>query len=176
MRNIIVSLIFLLVTSRGNAQDISSGDSLASEEIKSRTSFIYSNYDKVHFILTKKKFQGTTLGSNIYAYTKNDSLTRIVVISTTQKGIASTEYYFEKNSLIYVYRTFEYFQEITQHGPWRNFKGFFGWESRFYFLNNVLKYQYHSGRDKLAPEKEWKSILAESSELIRFIRNNSQES
>ncbi|HLF36262.1 MAG TPA: hypothetical protein VI583_18595 [Cyclobacteriaceae bacterium] len=113
MRNIIVSLIFLLVTSRGYSQEISSGDSLAAEEIKSRTSFIYSNYDKVHFILTKKKFKGTTMGSNIYAHKKNDSLNRVVVISMTQKGMASTEYYFEKNSLIYVYRTFEYFQ-LTQ--------------------------------------------------------------
>ena len=170
MKRLSVFLSFFLFTYSLLAQQINYGDSTVIQNISAKTSFVYNNHDKILFFLTKRSFvKGINHGSNITGYILKDTINRIVAISTMEKGVLSAEYFFDKTTLIYSYQNFEYFEEETPKKRWKNFKGLYGWESRYYFGNGKLKYQVHSGRNNLATVKEIDELKNSAKKLYAFV-------
>ncbi|MBL7816085.1 MAG: hypothetical protein JNL70_13795 [Saprospiraceae bacterium] len=145
------------------------GDPSVVPRIDSKASYLYENNNNTHFFLTKKTFLGKrTSGSNIVAYTQKDTLHRIIVSTTTREGMLAKEFYFENNQLIFTYQTLECFAEASLYKNWKNFKGFHGWESRFYFEKGELKYQKHNGLNSKTPVIG-KTVLMEAQNIKNFV-------
>ncbi len=147
MNRSVILLTLILLSTVSNGQELVFGDSTVVNSIKSKTSKIYESKDKTSFYLTKKRLRKVkTYGTNIIAHSKKDTINRIIAISMTQKGQLGTEWYYWNNELIYVYESFEYFEEQEKNCKWKNFKNLCAWESRYYFVNEKLEYQKHKGK------------------------------
>jgi hypothetical protein len=85
-------------------------------------------------------------------------------------GLFSGEYFFYKRELIFVYQTFEYFAEIQTKTEFTNFKGIKGWESRFYFDDEKLKYQRTSGLKEIYISYSGGELVNEKNRLLDFIK------
>jgi len=169
------SLFFLFVLSlsilKVNAQEQKIGDSTVVDDIKKITSKIYDNKDKTHFFLTKSSLrQMKTFSTNITAYSKEKAINRIVAFSTLKSGILATEWYFQNNTLVYVYESFEYFDENKPKDGWKNFKGLYAWENRYYFVDEEVKYQKLKGikSKKRTPN----DVLIEGKKMLTYIKNH----
>ncbi|MDY7394246.1 hypothetical protein UMM65_03265 [Aureibaculum sp. 2210JD6-5] len=90
-----------------------------------------------------------THATNIIAHSNKSNINRVIATSTTYKGQLSTEWYFLNDKLIFAFESFEYFNKSDSQTDWNNFKGFEAWESRYYFVNDFIKYQKHKGGKKL---------------------------
>lgn len=164
--------MFLFCCYNINGQELLIGDSTIVEAIKKQTSKIYNEKDKTIFILTKRQLRSIkTYGTNIIAHSKNDTINRVVAISMTKKGQLSTEWYFTKNKLIYVYESFEFFEDKKEMSNWKNFKGFCAWESRYYFVDNQMKYQKHQGKNK----NNKNNVLKDGRALLNYITQQQNE-
>ena len=172
MSKSIVSLMLLLMCLSTKGQELLIGDSTVVDEIKKHTSKIYNNKDKTFFYLTKKNLrQVKTYGNNIIAHTKNDSINRIISISMTKSGQLSTEWYFWKNKLIYAYESFEFFSEQKKKSNWKNFKDLHAWESRYYFINETIKYQKHKDKKDIFKNDDANTILKDGYAIKKYIFN-----
>ncbi len=140
-------LVFGISLSFINGQEIARGDTSIVTNIREITSSIYQNSTDIHWINTKKQFSGEeSFGTYITAYHLNNLFNRIITTSTFEEGTLSSEWYFDGDKLIYVYQTFEYFQESKETPLWKNFKGIGAWESRFYLIDERIHYEKHRGR------------------------------
>ena len=153
-------------------QEVSYGDIKVRDEIKKKTSAIYDNKDKTHFLLTKKSF-GTKskCGTEITAYSKDSKFNRIVSKSCTKQGRIATEFYFENEKPIFVYQVFEFYNERAKSDAWKNFKGLASWESRYYFVNNKLKFHRHKGRKDTSEKESGDKQKTESYKILSFIKS-----
>jgi hypothetical protein len=170
MRVIIFISICLFSCYSIKGQELLIGDATVVKAIKAKTSKIYNNKDQTYFLLTKKQLRSTkTYGINIIAHSKNDTINRIIAISFTKKGQLSTEWYFVKNKLIHAYESFEYFKERGKNSSWKNFKGLNAWESRYYFVNEEIKYQKHKGRKKQKLNSKINHVLKDGRAIINYV-------
>lgn len=83
-------------------------------------------------------------------------------------GKYSAEYYFDENNLIYVYETFEYYEEVSPEDAWRNFKGHAAWERRSYFVNGKIGYAEAVGAGDVAPGSDALPLL-EAAHRLRMV-------
>lgn len=164
---------FLLIFSFNlHGQELFLGDSTGVYLIKQKTSAIYDDKDKTQFLLTKKQLRQTkTFGTSLIVHSKNDTINRVITISMTKKGQLSTEWYFSNQQLIYVYESFEFFNENKNEYTWKNFKGLTAWESRYYFINKQLKYHKHKGLKKIEAKKKENLLLKESKSILNYIHH-----
>lgn len=167
-------LVFALILMQAiclNGQRIKSGDSTVVDSIKKTASWIYENKDETFFFLTKDQLQSLNeVGTSIIAHQKDSLINRIITISMTPNGQMSTEYYFDKEQLIYAYQTFEYFNETAPTGSWKNFKGIPGWESRYYFVDNKLSFQTHKGRKSPTNKEDINNLQLSAPQIISYIK------
>jgi len=169
MRNFIFIIILTFNVYIAKGQKIAYGDSTIVREIKTKTSWIYENKDETYFLLTNQQLQQEyTKGTNITAYSKDGNINRIITSSFTDDGQLSIEWYFYDNKVIFVYQVFEYFNEIGNKSDWKNFKGLSGWESRYYFKDESLKYQKHKGRKNIKEKLNVNSILDDAKKILNY--------
>jgi hypothetical protein len=169
MRNIILIIILTFNVCSIKGQEIVYGDSTIVEKIKTQTSWIYENKDETYFLLTNQQLQEeSTNGISTTAHSKSGDINRIVTISFTENGQLSAEWYFYDNKLVFVYQSFEYFNEVEQKSDWRNFKDLWGWESRYYFTNEELKYQKHKGCQNIEEKFNANSILNDAKKILNY--------
>ena len=65
---------------------------------------------------------------------------RLIATAWTAEGKYNAEYYFDAETLLFVYETFEYVAEAAPEAAWRNFKGLASWERRSYFDGPSIGY------------------------------------
>ena len=148
---LLAALIFSLFALSASGQETSFGDEKIKAEVKKKTSAIYDNKDNTHFFLTKKSFGAkSTCGTEITAYAKSGEINRIVSKTCAPHGRKATEFYFENDSPIFIYRVFEVFAENADKAGWKNFKGIVSQESRYYFLEEKLAFHSHKGRSNVS--------------------------
>lgn len=173
MNRIAFFSILMLLCLISNAQELIVGDSTVVKNIKSKTSKIYENKDKTSFYLTNKRLRKIkTFGTNIIANFKNDTINRIVSISMTKNGQLATEWYYWNNKLVYVYESFEFFEESKKKSSWKNFKNFYAWESRYYLVDEKLKYQKHKGKRNPTNSSQINQIIKDGNNIRNYIVNN----
>jgi len=149
------------------------GDSTVVDEIKSKTSEIYENKDKTYFFLTKVPLrQEQTLATTITAHSSDGDINRIIAISFTDKGQLATEWYFLNHELIFAFESFEYFTESAVQTGYENFKGFQAWESRYYVVDNEVKYQKHKGRKHIQENKEAVIVQKNGKSVLNYVIKN----
>ncbi len=166
-------LIFVLTFAFNTfAQEISFGDKTAQDEVKKKTSAIYDNKDKTYFLLTKKSFgKKSKCGTDITAYSKDKQINRIAAKSCTKNGRKAAEFYFENEKSIFIYEVFEYYSEKSRADAWKNFKGLAGWESRYYFVNDVLKFHRHKGRKDMSEKETARKQKREAIRILAFVKS-----
>jgi len=165
-----IFLLTLITHLTSIAQEQVYGDSGVVKYIKEKTSKIYETKDKTHFLLTKKRLlEDKTFGTNIIAYSMKGKINRIIAISTTKKGILSSEYYFENNQLIYNYETFEYFDKYGGERKWKNFKNLPAWESKYYIDHDNVKYQRQKGLELIRDSKKLNRKINDGYSLFRYV-------
>lgn len=158
-------LILASFTTISYSQDVVIGDTLGVGTIKQSTSRIYAHADKTEFFLTSLPLQyQPSYGTSLTAYSKNDTINRIVAVSFTDKGVLSTEFFYEDEALIFVYETFEFFKEFKEAAIWQNFKGIDAWESRYYFILDHLICHMHIGRRDAV---QWNTVKLEQQYLVK---------
>jgi len=169
MRNTILIILLAVNICNITGQDIIYGDSAIVEKIKTKTSRIYENSDKTYFLLTNRQLQEeNTHGTSITAHSKDGDINRIITISYTEEGQLSAEWYFYDNKLIFTYQSFEYFNEVEHKSDWKNFKGLWGWESRYYFTNEELKYHKHKGRKNIKEKLNTNDISNDAKKILNY--------
>lgn len=171
MKFVYHTFVLLLLCHGLAGQETAHGDSSVVRLIKPITSHIYEHKDQTHFLLTSQSLQHeTNSGTSITAYVWEGNINRVVTVSQNKYGQIATEWYFDKGHLIFVYQVFEYFDEWKQKGSWQNFKGLYGWESRYYFLKDQLKYQRHKGIEtELTIGAE--VILADAQRILTYVES-----
>jgi hypothetical protein len=160
----------------GYTQEIAMGDSSIVNPIKRKTSLIYGSQDSTVFLLTKQPLQKIkSCGTSIVVYLKNGSINQIVTSATTLQGILSAEYYFDHEQLIFSYITFEYFDEAKTIINRKNFKGLRSWESRYYFTNEKIRYQSHSGIRKKSAIYSSNQVKSDVQKILKYTRNRMKQ-
>lgn len=158
------------------AQEIAVGDSSVVSSIQRKTSFIYDSKDSTMFLLTKQSLQKIkSCGTSIVVYLKNNSINQIVTSATTLQGILSAEYYFDQEQLIFSYLSFEYFDEVKTIVTRKNFKGARSWESRYYFSNEQIQYQTHSGIEKKSAIYPYYQVINDVQRILKYIGNRRKQ-
>lgn len=84
----------------------------------------------------------------------------------------SAEYFINNGQILFVYQTFEFFEEIKTKSKFRNFKGFLGWESRYFFENEQLKYSKTSGKKEESLSYSANELRFEKIRLFNFIQGD----
>ncbi len=170
-----ITLLFVLLLAASSVgQEISFGDQKARDKIGKKTSSIYDSKDKTFFLLTKKSFGAiSTCGTEIIAYSMENRINRIVTRTCKKLGRSATEFYFENEKPIFVYRVFEMFREKSPPDSWKNFKGMAGWESRYYFDEENLKFHSHKGRKDILESETGKERFMEALAVLKFARKYS---
>lgn len=159
---------------------IAFGDKLVQDDIKKKTAEIYNSKSKPYFFSTTKSFgEKSTCGTEITAYQKSLRFNRIISKTCTKLGRQTTEFYFgrkkegftDRENLIFVYQVFEIYDEKARVDAWRNFKGLASWESRYYFVDGILKFHQHKGRKDISEKKAGSEQKAESSKILTFVKS-----
>jgi len=172
LRSFLLILILLLSLSfLTYGQEMAIGDSSVVSAIRGKASSIYNNKDTTLFFLTKQPLQKTTsCGISMVVYIKNDSINRVVTSATTTDGILSAEYYLDHEQLVFSYITFEYFDEVKAITTREDFKGIKSWESRYYFTNEQIKYQTHSGIKEQSAIYPASEVLNDKRSILDYIK------
>lgn len=166
-----IPLLSVLFACNTFAQEEVSGDESAVEAVQKKTSEIYNSNDTTRFFLTNKSFRTkSTCGTEIAAYSKGGKFNRIIAKTCTDAGKMATEFYFENEILIFAFQSFEFFDEKSEEGIWRNFKGIVGRESRFYFQDGRLKFRRHFGLTNLATDINGEVIKKDAESILDFVK------
>lgn len=174
LRSFILILV-LFVSFLACGQEIAIGDSSIVSAIRSKMSSIYNDKDTTFFFLTKQHLQKIkSHGISMVVYVKNDSINRVVTSATTPDGILSAEYYLDHEQLVFSYITFEYFDEVKTITTRENFKGIRSWESRYYFINEYIKYQTHSGIKGQSAIYPVSGVLSDKRSILNYIKGRSR--
>lgn len=161
----------LLLPLNTYAQEQNFGNPDVVQGIKDITSWIYENEDQTHFMLSRTKLLDELVtGTNITAYSKDGIINRVVTSGFTDQGQLSTEWYYSEGKIIFIYQVFEYFEEDQNENSWKNFKGLWGWESRYYFVNEQLEYHRHRGRNDIDVAYNGNDILSKAKGILAYVK------
>ena len=94
---------------------------------------------------------------------------RVVATSRTTFGAYSVEYYFQHDSLLFMYDTFVYAQGHAKDGQWQNFRHEPAWERRVYWRRDSIAYVESFGRDAAMPPAEPQILLERATQLRQLI-------
>lgn len=173
MKTKLIVIIALFCSNRSLSQTFSSGDSSVVSKIDQYLSNVYDTQDTTLYFLTKTQvLKIPVVGTRIYVQKKKGDLLRIGISSLTNHGDLGTEYWFNRNTLIFVYQSFSYYKEIPSLTQALNFKGESYWESRYYFEGEVLKYEKTTGIKDASMKYQSSDLLKEKNQLMKFITTN----
>ena len=170
---LVLTTLFLLVFAHTfSAQESSFGDESAKTRVKKKTSAIYDNKDKTHFILTSKSYGlRSNCGAEIIAYSKESKFNRIVSKTCNQDGRMAIEYYYEDEKPIFIYRVFEFYSEKAKTDSWRNFKGLASEESRYYFAENKLRFHSYKGKKVSSDSDDGQKQRRLAIKVLNFVKS-----
>lgn len=175
MKNLI-GILFFIISASLTGQTMTYGDSSVMTAVWEKTSWIYGHKDATHFYLTQKRLlREKTNGLSITAHSYEGDINRVIAIANTKQGQWAIEWYFDEGQLIYVYSTFEYFEEAKHKGSWQNFKGLYGWESRYYLEDETVRYSKHNGRQNLDKRHIAKSLISDARSILAFVKQKQAE-
>lgn len=169
-----VSLLMATITSQqGQAQVLSVDDSAKYQSIRNKARKIYDLLEDGYYRILKPGTISESVGGAEVTFYKNSKLiTRMVVKTWTEAGLMATEYYLEKEKLIYAYRTMEYFSDAPKKDSWTNFKGLGGWETRLYFSEEKLFHQRDTGTVPQASAAHFSNLPNEALKLMEQIKKH----
>ena len=100
--------------------------------IESKLREIYQKANAPVFVLTRENPLSVAgaVGSEITGTRIDGRFARIVAAVWSERGKTGAEYFFDGQSLIFVFEAQEFFEDVP--GAWKNFKGISGWERRTY--------------------------------------------
>lgn len=172
----LIGILFFIISTSLTSQTMTYGDSSVMNVVRKKTSWIYEHKDATHFYLTQKRLLNKkTNGLSITAHSYEGDINRIIAIANTKSGQWAIEWYFDEDQLIHVYSTFEYFEEAKHKGSWQNFKGLYGWESRYYLQDETVKYSKHNGRQNLDKRHVAKSLISDARSILAFVKHKQTE-
>jgi hypothetical protein len=122
------------------------GDSAAVARIDAQTRAVYDQVQSWRFLLTSKNLtqEPGAVGTEIQAGPREGEPVRTIAGGWTPQGKFGAEYYRVNGQLVFVYESFEGFQDRGTM-RWRNFKGNPGWERRTYLENGKVVYTEANG-------------------------------
>lgn len=171
-----ISVYLISSINLSNGQELSYGNESIIGEVKKKTSQIYETKDETRFFLTKQSLQKSVInGMSITAHLFEKNINRLITTGNTKHGRLSTEWYFHDKKLIFVYQVFEYFNEYKKESNWKNFKGLYGWESRYYFLNEKLEFHQHKGRKNINSDFKESRVLRDAKSILNYIKMKMEE-
>lgn len=147
MKTLFLSMVlFILVAMPARAQQENPGRSYGDPSLEEADSaevrFIYRHATGWKTVLTQENLLDLSKcrGIEITAGFVENAPRRILINAWTDKGKYAAEYYYRGDQLLFVYDTFEYYEDAAPPQPWRNFKGLPAWERRTYFKDGSPGY------------------------------------
>jgi hypothetical protein len=163
MQRSVAALILILMTAHTYAADdlTTLGDSTLRRSIDQRTHQLYDSLDKRIHRLVRGNPLGIprARGSELTAqWTREGAgFGRIVASGWTPTGKFGSEYYFDGGSLLFVYETFEYFENV---------RGKASWERRIYLRDGTIVYSEGQRVQPLSSDADAKRLLANAQRLL----------
>lgn len=153
------------------AQQQYTGDTTVVVPIEKIASRIYKNADTTIVLITKKNFiKIPSTGTSITSFAKNKIIDRIVIVSTTADGVFAEEYYIDKGELVFVFQSFEYFNEVQVDNP-RNFRGMKFWECRYYLEGEKVLCETFTGKKETALNYSAKELIEQGKKIKAYLVN-----
>ena len=160
----IISVAFKGIYKRRPA---SFGDEDKTAGIKKITEDIYVNAKKSKSLKTTDGFTADAADSTeMTIYTEVGIVSRIVKSSAKEDGMLTIEWFYLEGEPVYAYETFEFKESNNEKAIWKNFKGNWAWESRFYFVDGELVYHNHSGRTEMEESVNGNTLLNNGKNLF----------
>lgn len=146
------------------------GDASVKASIAPLTRVIYSMEGDWVFMLSCDSSLASrgTFATELQGKFVGNHIRQSIATEWRQAGKYSAEYFFDENNLIYVYETFEYYEEASPVDAWRNFKGLAAWERRSYFQNGRIEYAEVLGAGDVAPGSNALPLL-EAAHRLRMV-------
>jgi len=167
---IVLVLINVMIIQNSNCQSLINKDSLTINEVDDTISKLYGTYDTTYYLLTNSNFYHLkTYGSEIRVEMTKNRILRISIQSVLNFGFIATEYWYNNNNLIFIYKTHCYFEEYSKDVLTKNFKGQHYWEIRYYFKDNKIATYLVEGK---VNDHKWfldKTIELESKKILNYI-------
>ncbi len=155
------------------------GEKAFADSVRKITSAIFESSTDAGEALVRNTFSSSPADSVFVRWFSNpdDRLNRILTIANSPDGTLSTEWYFDHGgNPLFIYQTFEYADSLTPNGLWKNFKGLWAWESRYYMEAGNVEYQIHSGRLGVVKKSELSALLKEARDLFAIVRTELSKS
>jgi len=152
------------------------GDSAAESAVLAQTRESYGKNTAQVFLMTSNNVLGldSPLGTELQGQLVGSDLVRVVATAFTKQGKYAAEYYMRNGNLLFVYETFEYFQERAPAGAWHNFKHIAAWERRSYFRNGSVAYGASRGKGAPEPGAHAKDLQVHAHHLAQLLANQPQ--
>ena len=114
------------------------------------------------------------LGTELQGELVGSDLVRVVAMAFTKQGKYGAEYYMRDGNLLFVYETFEYFEESAPVKAWQDFKHIVAWERRSYFRNALVAYGVSRGMGAPEPGANAKDLQDHAHQLAQLLANRPQ--
>ena len=99
------------------------------------------------------------------------SAARVIAGTWGAAGRYGVEFYFQGDSLLFTYESFEYIAEAAPAGQWQNFKRLPAWERRVFWNGRVATFSETSGCPALLSPGERDRLLLSARTLREMMRN-----
>ena len=152
------------------------GDSAVERAILAQTREFYGKATAQLFLMTSENVLGLDgpLGTEMHGELVGSDLVRVVAMAFTKQGKYAAEYYMRDGNLMFVYETFEYFQENAPAKAWQDFKHIAAWERRSYFRNGLVAYGATRGEGAPEPGANAKDLQNHAHHLAQLLANRPQ--
>jgi hypothetical protein len=169
-------ILLLIICHVAKGQEKVFGDTTIMKNIQASAAAIYESKDTTYYFLTKEKlFDDAICGTNIVAYGFNDAINRIVAFTDLNEGLLAAEYYYRNDSVLMIYKSFEFYKESSPPNQEKNFKKLPFWESRFYFSNGQLAGHKHTGRPNIANKFNGVSEIKDANKIFEYVKTQLRE-
>jgi hypothetical protein len=145
--------LLLLLGAGANGQEAAPqrafGDPTLAAALGARMEALYEAAGDWRYVLTRRnplELPGAA-GTEVRGAYIDNRPTRVLASTWMADGVYSVEYLVGPEGLLFVFETFEYFEEDAPEGAWRNARGLAAWERRSYWRNEEVGYSVTVGVD-----------------------------
>ncbi len=169
----VLSLIVLVSTSLRAQGPDRAGDSTVVAPTYAATRVLYDSAKSPAFLF----LAGNVLeiaGANateIQATFLRGNVARVVAGTWGSAGKYGVEFYFQGDSLLFSYESFEYIAETAPVGQWQNFRRLPAWERRVFWKGRAAAFSETSGCPALLTPGERERLLLSAQTLREMMRS-----
>lgn len=169
----VLSLIVLVSTSLRAQGPDRAGDSTVVAPTYAATRVLYDSAKSPAFLF----LAGNVLeiaGANateIQATFLRGNVARVVAGTWGSAGKYGVEFYFQGDSLLFSYESFEYIAETAPVGQWQNFRRLPAWERRVFWRGRAAAFSETSGCPALLTPGERERLLLSAQTLREMMRS-----